>query len=54
MTRLEKIRNTLSEKGLDALVVLDELNQHYLSGFAFTDGLLLITMKRALLITDFR
>lgn len=54
MTRLEKIRNTLAEKGLDALVVLDELNQHYLSGFAFTDGLLLITAKRALLITDFR
>ena len=54
MTRLEKIRNTLAEKGLDALVVLDELNQQYLSGFAFTDGLLLITKKRALLITDFR
>ena len=54
MTRLEKIRKVLNEKGLDALVVLDELNQQYLSGFAFTDGLLLITMKKALLITDFR
>lgn len=54
MTRLDKIRKVLSERGLDALVVLDELNQHYLSGFAFTDGLLLITMKKALLITDFR
>lgn len=54
MTRLDKIRKVLSERGLDALVVLDELNQQYLSGFAFTDGLLLITMKKALLITDFR
>ncbi len=54
MTRLEKIRKVLSKRGLDALIVLDELNQHYLSGFAFTDGLLLITMKKALLITDFR
>lgn len=54
MTRIEKVRKVLNEKGLDALVVLDELNQQYLSGFAFTDGLLLITMKRALLITDFR
>ena len=54
MTRLEKTRKALREQGLDALVVLDELNQQYLSGFAFTDGLLLITMKRALLITDFR
>ena len=54
MTRLDKIRKSLKEQGLDALIVLDELNQQYLSGFAFTDGLLLITMKRALLITDFR
>ena len=54
MNRVEKIREVLKEKGIDALVVLDELNQHYLSGFAFTDGLLLITMNRALLITDFR
>ncbi len=54
MNRVEKIRKTLKEKEIDALIVLDELNQHYLSGFAFTDGLLLITMNRALLITDFR
>ena len=54
MTRLEKVRNFLKDENLNALVVLDELNQQYLSGFAFTDGLLLITMKRALLITDFR
>ena len=54
MTRVEKIRNTLKEMSLDALIVLDELNQHYLSNFAFTDGLLLITHVRSLLITDFR
>ncbi len=54
MSRVEKIRQTLKEKELDALIVLDELNQQYLSGFAFTDGLLLITMHRAFLITDFR
>ena len=54
MTRVEKIREKFEEKGIDALIVLDELNQHYLSGFAFTDGLLLITKTRALLITDFR
>ena len=54
MNRVEKIRKTLKEKEIDALIVLDELNQHYLSGFAFTDGLLLITAHRAFLITDFR
>ena len=54
MNRVEKIRQTMKEKEVDAVIVLDELNQHYLSGFAFTDGLLLITTSRALLITDFR
>ncbi len=54
MTRLEKFRNKLREIGVDGAIVLDELNQHYLSGFAFTDGLLLITQSSAELITDFR
>lgn len=54
MSQLKKLREEMTGKGVDALLVLDELNQHYLSGFAFTDGLLLITQTRALLITDFR
>ena len=54
MTKLTKLRAELKAKSVDALIVLDELNQHYLSDFAFTDGLLVITAKRASLITDFR
>ncbi len=54
MTKLEKLRNMLSEKGIDSVIILDELNQRYLSDFAFTDGLLLITKNHAELITDFR
>lgn len=54
MTKLERLRNKLNEKGIDAVVILDELNQRYLSDFAFTDGLLLITKNHAELITDFR
>ena len=54
MSRVERIRETLKNDNIDALIVLDELNQHYLSGFAFTDGLLLVTKTRAFLITDFR
>ena len=54
MTKLEKLRNELKNRELDAVIVLDELNQKYLSEFAFTDGLLLITRKTAHLITDFR
>ena len=52
--RLTKLRNKMAELGVDAVIVLDELNQHYLSEFAFTDGLLFITSGGAYLITDFR
>ncbi len=54
MTKLEKIRKALKEANIDAVIVYDELNQRYLSDFAFTDGLLLITENRAELVTDFR
>lgn len=54
MNRFENLRKALSERGVDALLVLDELNQRYLSGFAFTDGFLLITASEAYLVTDFR
>lgn len=54
MSKLTKLRDGLKNAGIDAVIILDELNQHYLSDFAFTDGLLLITMEHAELITDFR
>ena len=54
MPKLSELRKEMKETGLDDLIVLDELDQHYLSGFAFTDGLLLITADAAELITDFR
>ncbi len=52
--RLTKLRNKMTELNVDAVLVLDELNQHYLSEFAFTDGCLFITKAKAYLITDFR
>ena len=54
MSKLLKLRNKMKEIGVDAVIVLDELNQHYLSNFAFTDGFLLITHSKAYLVTDFR
>ena len=54
MDKLIKLRNKMKEIGVDAVIILDELNQHYLSEFAFTDGFLLITPKKAYLVTDFR
>ena len=52
--RLTKLRNAMANLGVDAVLVIDELNQHYLSEFAFTDGCLFITREKAYLITDFR
>lgn len=54
MNRLSTLRENMKARGIDAVIILDELNQRYLSNFAFTDGLLLITQNTAHLITDFR
>ena len=54
MSRLEKLRAKMRELSVDSVLVLDELNQHYLSKFAFADGFLFITQTRAYLVTDFR
>ncbi len=51
---VELLRARMSEKGIDAVMVTDELNQRYLLNYPFTDGLLLITAKHAYMITDFR
>ena len=54
MKKIDKLRSSMKDKGLDAVIIYDELNQRYFSEFAFTDGMLLITRDRAELITDFR
>lgn len=54
MTKLEKLRELMKKEKVDSVIILDELNQRYLSDFAFTDGFLLITEGVAYLVTDFR
>ena len=54
MSALSKLRQKMKEISVDAVLVLDELNQHYLTSFAFTDGFLFITQTEAHLVTDFR
>ena len=54
MNRTDKLRKKMKAEGWDAVIVTSELNQRYLSGYPFTDGLLLITEKKAELLTDFR
>ncbi len=54
MSHLSVFRQALSDDGFDAAIVSDPLNQRYLSGFAFEDGLVLVTLEKSYLLTDFR
>jgi Xaa-Pro aminopeptidase len=52
--RLQKLRDKLTEKDLDAIFISQSENRRYLSGFHGTAGYLIITQKEAILATDFR
>ena len=54
MNNISRIQKTLAEHGLDALLITDEKNQRYATGFAFTDGSVLVGREKAWLITDSR
>ena len=54
MSKLQKLRAAMAEKGFDAVIITSEVNQRYITGFNFQDGLVLVTASRAVLITDFR
>lgn len=52
--KLDVLRASMKDAGVDALIVYDELNQRYLSDFDFSDGFLLVKETDAYLVTDFR
>ncbi len=54
MNNIEKIRQKLSEKDLDAVIIENEKNQRYAAGFPFTDGSVIVAREGAWLITDSR
>jgi Xaa-Pro aminopeptidase len=54
MNRLKKLRQSLTEHGLDALLVFQPQNRRYLSGFCGSTGWLLISQNSASLAVDFR
>ena len=54
MTPIKNLRAVMARLKLNAVLITDEKNQQYLSGFSFTDGFLLILKKEAYLVTDFR
>ena len=52
--RLQRLRVSINEKGLDALLISQPDNVRYLSGFTGSSGWLLISEQNAALATDFR
>jgi len=53
-SRLNKLRQKLAEKEVDAFFISQLENRYYLSGFDGSDGFLLITPQNTILATDFR
>ncbi len=52
--RLEKLRQKLAGKEIDAVFISQPENRYYLSGFDGSTGFLLITPQNTILATDFR
>ncbi len=52
--RLQKLRQKLAEKKIDAIFISQPENRYYLSGFDGSSGYLLITPQNIILATDFR
>lgn len=52
--RLEKLRQKLTEKEVDGILISQPENRYYLSGFSGSWGFLLVSPKEAILATDFR
>lgn len=54
MSRIDKVRNKLSELNVEALLVTDTKNLLYLANFTGSAGLAVITHDAAYFVTDFR
>lgn len=52
--KLAKLRESLLEKGLDAILITNEYNRRYMTGFTGTAGVAIVSKDDAVFITDFR
>ncbi len=52
--RIEKIREVLRARGLDAIILSDPKNRHYATGFRSSAGAVYISQNEAVFYTDFR
>ncbi|NOZ04967.1 MAG: aminopeptidase P family protein [Chloroflexi bacterium] len=54
LTRIGHVRELMAQENLDGLLVTDDYNRYYLSGFSGSAGAILITPQEQLLLVDFR
>jgi Xaa-Pro aminopeptidase len=52
--RMERLRSSMEEQGIEALWITNAMNRKYMTGFTGSAGYVLITAERAILFTDFR
>lgn len=54
MFKLEKLRAAIKNYSVDALLITNNFNIRYMTGFTGTSGVAFVTQEEALFITDFR
>ncbi len=54
MNNIARIQEALARRDLDAVLITDEKNQRYATGFPFTDGMVIVSREKAWLLTDSR
>ncbi|WP_313893823.1 Xaa-Pro peptidase family protein [Psychrobacillus sp.] len=54
MMKLEKLRASLKEKNVDALLITNGYSRRYMTGFTGTAGVAIVSENDAVFITDFR
>ncbi len=53
-SRIEKLRQIIKDKNLDAVIVGSFANRRYLSGFSGSNAMLYISQSKLVIVTDFR
>ena len=54
MMKLAKLTPSLIKQGVDALLITNEYNRRYMTGFTGTAGVAIVSQNDAVFITDFR
>ncbi|SOC27181.1 Xaa-Pro aminopeptidase [Ureibacillus xyleni] len=54
MIKIEKLRKALVDQNVDAILITNQYNRRYMTGFTGTAGVAIVSQEDAVFITDFR